>query len=545
MLRVARRLCVPKGEAISKTVAYQPRRNFSPTCIAREQQRNRSTANDHGFQSGIVVTRNAQRTPVEDLIQQIEQTKKSAEPASSDESALLAILFTPTFAHNALDQRLPLHILSRLHGKSSPKSLDVVTAVVDRLPEPTLSSNNGEEGLGYLFLENSQAFGSNAQKSLNPSAQKPGSIIFELLPKGSKPPTHQVQLPLAHTVFSTGLVSTLIHTRYDFNTATGELESQGSRRLESQAFNLPMSISEGSVSLQAPLMPLTPLRVVRNSMGNIIRMVSSDTTFEGSRPQATLSESQTASSELEDAVSAYFKSRDMSPEPVSVWALILPTNFAWDSVWHQPTPFDGLKTANAAVIRKLWKADTEASPILENLPSELLQLLRQGARFSKVLSGGGGWGKKAGLLSLDPDEEYSSRDLRGDEGWEFDFSDQSEAGVEKQQREALGEIVRERESVMFFLARKDAPPSSERSHPIDGSTGREVVFGAIPSTIDVVPSQNQSEIEKDEKNRVTHYANFFGALSEGGMAFNLNTENGQVKTKFDIPYGSIRSIEDE
>ncbi|WPH02580.1 Hypothetical protein R9X50_00544500 [Acrodontium crateriforme] len=541
MLRLARRLCVPKTETASQAVAYQPRRNFSATCITRHQQR--ITGDDNGLHSGVVITRNAQKTSIESLIQRIDKIKSNAKPTSSDESALLAILFTPSFAHNALDQRLPLQILSRISESPFENSLDVVTAVVDRLPEPNLPSKNGEEGIGYLFLENSQACTSKSQKQLNPSAQKPGSIEFELLSKRRTPINHRVQLPLAQTVFSTGLVSTLIHTRYDCNKATGEMESQGSRRLESQVFNLPMSISQDSISLQAPFMPLTPLRVVRNSMGNIVRMVSSDTTFEGSRPKATLSASQTASSELEDAVSAYFKSRDMPPEPVSVWALILPAKFAWNEVWHQPTQFDGLKTANSAVIRKLWKPDAEASPILENLPSELLQLLRRGARFTKVLSGGGGWGKKAGLLSLDPDEEYNSRNLRDDEGWEFDFSDHSEAGVEKQQREALGEIVREGESVMFFLAMKDGAPNTERTDLLDRSTGQSVVFGAIPSTIDVVPSHNQPETESDEKSLITHHANFFGALSEGGMAFNLTTENGQVKTKFDVPYGSIRARE--
>lgn len=66
-----------------------------------------------------------------------------------------------------------------------------------------------------------------------------------------------------------------------------------------------------------------------------------------------------------------------------------------------------------------------------------------------------GLGQKAGLLSLDPDVHYSTRELRQDEGWKFDFDgvdDGSAAATEAQKNQALGQIVKEGESIMFLLA---------------------------------------------------------------------------------------------
>jgi len=74
---------------------------------------------------------------------------------------------------------------------------------------------------------------------------------------------------------------------------------------------------------------------------------------------------------------------DVEVPPFGVWAVV------------NPTP------GKSAVIRdwKIGNLDSADSRV------NLVQAIRNGGRTFRLLSGGGGWGNKAGLLSLDPDTE--------------------------------------------------------------------------------------------------------------------------------------------
>jgi len=505
---------------------------------------------------GVVVTDQAQKTSLEQLLDQI-KPHQNLDSGTVAQLSRLAILLTPAFAQHASDEHLPSSLLRQLNRGPLPLELEATTAVIDRLPD---GSSDGQEGLAYILDRDASPLSDGSSRPFNPAAQKPGSIYFQTSRNGAEHGLHTIQVPLAHTVFSTGMISTLHQSHFSFDRVANRLQMQNAQFLETKTLRLPL-IAHGSpaaVALHVPVTPLTPLRVVLNCMGNIVRALSRDTSVEEPWLPLGSVEANPASLELEQAVSSYFKAFSMPPEAVNVWALIIPRHrfSSYDQQGKHPGGHvSSLARLTPELMRQYWKADYEAlgkqrdfdAVVQEAIDAVIQEAIMDGGRFCRVLSGGGGWGKKAGLLSLDPDAEYSSRDLRHDQGWEFDFSDESEAATKKQQQEALGRVVEEGEHIMFFLAPREYGMAEEvrmNNSKLLSRAERAVLFGAVPSSIDTVPTTehvNSSEAEPSPV--IRHITNVFGALSEGGMAFTCANHDGNTKTKFDVPYGYVRVME--
>lgn len=492
----------------------------------------------HGRYMGIVASRMPDSTAIGDLVEQI-QPSSLGKSKPNPRPSLLVVLLTPRFARQAQSANLPLQVLERFgDNPTNSKALDAVTAVVDKLP-CTNGQNEAEEGLAYTFLTHPPPLDNSGRLPLQVTTQKPGSIRWGI-PHFQGTTALSVQLPLANTVFSTGLPSTLIHKHYRWEEQNKVLKEESSEHLESQKLRVPIASKTASKHLHAPLLPLTPLRRVMNSMGNIVRKVSPNTAIEdlhlkmdpnyAPNTQAFM----TASQELESAVSDYFKSADLPPEPVEVWALILPDVPSGEADFIAK-PYLALDKGN---IRNMWTSPQDLAKITGS--GQWLELLNTGARLCKVLSGGGGWGKKAGLLSLDPDTVYSTRELRGDDGWNFDFEDDgTTASFERQQAQALGQIVKEGESIMFFIAPKRAQNTPmDQGTSLHGSTG-SAVFGPLPSSIDSLDNEASLKSSGD-KQQAVHFPNMFGMLSEGGMAVEFLDKVKSRQSKVDIPHARLR-----
>ncbi|KAI6862328.1 hypothetical protein KC343_g1270 [Hortaea werneckii] len=487
---------------------------------------------------GSVTTENAQKTSIEDLLNGI-RPQRAQDQDGQDKSALLALLLTPSYASDALKSDLPLSVLKRLHDEDLSKlswPLDVVTAVVDRIPSKK-DLKGGHEGLAYMLQHNAEPLDTAAQIPLSPSAQKPGSISFELPATTQRPQDYTVQLPLAHTVFFSGMVSTLVHSRYNLDNGTPVIQSQ--KNLERETLSVPLTAQYNKYHQNVPLIPLTPFRTVRHHMGNIIRTLSPPV-GPGVPDEEEVPPEQAASTELEAAVTGYFEARNIQPEPVNVWAVIVPNAFAKISRTDHKAQRSMRRLTKGAITR-FWKGED----LFKSINHYLMNTMRiSGARLVKVLSGGGGWGKKAGLLSLDPDSMYSNRELRSDHGWKFNFEDESEDAAEKQQKEALGEIVKEGEHIMFMLGPADiggaAYQHAEAKAVVDRAD-RAALFGVIPSTIDSIPAEQK---DSDSIHAVSLEQNFFGALSEGGMAVTIKQSGvPDLQSKVDVPYSHIRLTE--
>ncbi|KAI7194495.1 hypothetical protein KC363_g2110 [Hortaea werneckii] len=486
---------------------------------------------------GSVTTETAQKTSIEDLLNGI-RPQRAQDQDGQGKSALLALLLTPSYASDALKSDLPLSVLKRLHDEDLSNlswPLDVVTAVVDRIPSKK-DLKGGHEGLAYMLQHNAEPLDTAAQIPLSPSAQKPGSISFELPATTERPQDYTVQLPLAHTVFFSGMVSTLVHSRYTSDNGTPVMQSQ--RNLERETLSVPLTAQYNKYHQNVPLIPLTPFRTVRHHMGNIIRTLSPPTG--PGVPDEEVPPEQAASTELEAAVTGYFEARSIQPEPVNVWAVIVPDAFAKISRKDHKAQRSMRRLTKGAITR-FWKGED----LFKSINPYLMNTMRiNGARLVKVLSGGGGWGKKAGLLSLDPDSIYSNRELRNDDGWKFNFEDESDDAAEKQQKEALGEIVKEGEHIMFMLGPADmggaAYGHAEAKRVVD-QADRAALFGVIPSSIDSIPTE---QTDSDSAHSVSLEQNFFGALSEGGMAVTIKQSGmPDLQSKVDVPYSHIRLTE--
>jgi hypothetical protein len=455
---------------------------------------------------------------------------------------------------------LPLQFISRAFRQDGfqAQSLDAIVGIVDRLPDPT-GSQIAHEGLTYAFLPNPKKAFRPSQSLLQTTAQKPGSINFNLALDSAET---TLQLPLSHTVFSTGLPSTLVHAHYTSESATDQLQLRTETHLESETLPFTLGPAKPSVNYRAPLVPLTPARPVANSMGNIVRkllphswqaaMHLTDLTRQADENKSLLP----ASEELERAVTRYFESLSIPPAAVQVWALIIPRLIGGEEISGQ-SEAGVLLAMQEQQMEAAWKSvsrEGQGPNEICKTSEAIISILRKGGRLCRVLSGGGGWGKKAGLVSLDPDLEYSTRELRGDIGWNFSFGeDEGASAIVKQQREALGEMINEGDSIMFLLA----PQANESSlhdanSPVAGTSSSDAIpahtpiikFGPIPSTIDEIPSDSpHAGRSGGSASIIRHIPDMFGILSEGGMAISRRSNDlwgvSETKSKLDVPFGTL------
>lgn len=136
--------------------------------------------------------------------------------------------------------------------------------------------------------------------------------------------------------------------------------------LTSSTIPLPHSVAKPIVGL-VPTDVMTEPRKILNAMGNVVAEIEIDGV------------AVPASTELETAVSEYLNQRPNAVDngPLRIYALVRP----------------GSPESNGMQAKKFQE-------ILRDVPSK--------AKLFKVTGGGGGWGKKKGLLSLDPAIDFES-----------------------------------------------------------------------------------------------------------------------------------------
>lgn len=288
---------------------------------------------------GVVTTSHPADTSMDQLIKKIRPLRQAKIPGHHENPTLLVILLTPGLARYALDSNLPDALYQRFGVRAKPGvNIEATSAIVDRLPSE-LDEPEGSEGIAYMLFRNPPMGKPEDRTAFQQSAQKPGSLTFRMpryAPKTASPVSdHEVQLPLSQTVFTTGMVSTLIHRTFAVDVHGGPLKLLDEQRLESQTLQLPaLPASLGVQSITMPLVPLTRFRTINYVMGNIIRKLSSKPAdmlkasrkgaIHQTRGSEVADDSMPASEELEKSVSRYFEELGLQPETVSVWALVMP-----------------------------------------------------------------------------------------------------------------------------------------------------------------------------------------------------------------------------
>ncbi|KAI4150097.1 MAG: hypothetical protein L6R39_002349 [Caloplaca ligustica] len=241
------------------------------------------------------------------------------------------------------------------------------------------------------------------------------------------------------------------------------------------------------IQIDTPLQSITQPRVVAASMGNIIRTLYTDGSAGDVVP---------ASLELESAIDQW--RADHEADTASVWALITPNS----------------STAQTA-------------------SSDIQDLISTGSHIHRVVGGGGGWGKKRGLLALAPE-------LSLDEPSEsLPDEDSRSPGEERGQFLSPGDIVR-----FFVVCERVASPPRNPVQNIQGNTWElstgctSFTFGVVPSKTDVLPTPTTRTAEP-EQSRCVYTWGSFGMLSEQ-MSFETTTVDGGIlQTRLDSPYSMV------
>ena len=321
-------------------------------------------------------------------------------PAPLAESGNIpVILLTPSFAP-WIDSTSPFleqcvnRLLEHTPDVRSLSPFHALAAIVDKLPDTRWQSGdesvncNGQgssdsDGISLLFVSAEGVKGkAAAPRRIRSSGTEEPALIFAVdTPSSSMSGSvtqvlvHEVGLRLANTIFVNGNENTLFSMRWTYDPDLNRLRLDQSVDLS----NCTITSTANAVhnTFNFPLFPVGQRRKVISGMGNILRQVARSA--EDDQSDAPLP----ASLELEKEIPRYIEEHDIDNPLVSVWALVETPDIA------VPTGF-------------------------ENLQDRLSHSLRLGGKLHHVMSGGGGWGKKQGLLSLDPEITFSDAADRGD-----------------------------------------------------------------------------------------------------------------------------------
>ncbi|CAJ2513875.1 Uu.00g019940.m01.CDS01 [Anthostomella pinea] len=363
-------------------------------------------------------------------------------------------------------------------GQANLPGLDVLSGVTDGLSPHRLL---GEPQTGFSILYGSST---NILPGLweregfeSVSEDKASSVSFITNPLAGDSRPLEITLPLANTIFQNGRRSTLYASKWQSNDmgrmTLGTMNQKSTQKI---AMNLG---SVNHTSSIVPLLPLTPPRKIVAGLGNIVRQVEVD----GSTTPA--------SQELETLIPQVFDARSerygaSSSGPIGVWCWVIP-----------PHVVEAKKLLELKVFQA-GSSQTEADLALEATEA-LSSLLSSGCRLHKILSGGGGWGLKQGLLSLDPETSYAQPEQDDIEMFirsfqERDSSDQSEGLVTPgsylmfciepywtEEAVKSSNLLKSKRSLTLGVA----PNHDQDSSPQLSSEGVEVVeghFGATSST---------------------------------------------------------------
>ncbi|RAL15327.1 uncharacterized protein BO97DRAFT_440746 [Aspergillus homomorphus CBS 101889] len=400
-----------------------------------------------------------------------------------------------------------------------------IFAIVDKLPDtrPQASEASGfpgapeADGISVLLVNRDNVLGQIAAARRVRSTEATESVLVFSIPtsdtqapdKASRRSLHEVGLRLANTIFINGKENTLFGARWEYNTTAKKYTLDNTLDLSNCIVTSPAtSLSD---DFQLPLYPVGHRRRVISSMGNILRQLSKHTDNHSTDPMP-------ASFELEKDLPRYITEHNITDQRVSVWALIETTE-------------EG------------YTAGTNASR------ESLIEAIRKGGKLHRVMSGGGGWGKKQGLLSLDPEITFMERTKKdrllglealfttGDSNLLSDAPPPPppppfEMRGFGEDLSTLSQAAGPGDYVQFFVSVEP----SQSGWPASGTGANTFHFGVV-SDAETVPSQEGSDGQKD----LGVVPGQFGGLSEKAITYmqplaGTGPEEGQQSSsKFDIP----------
>lgn len=408
-----------------------------------------------------------------------------------------------TTAHIALvdtTQWLGALIQGQLGSGGQGKRVHVLVGVVDGIPElsPRPSGDQPQalmrrpnlevEGISVAVLDLPDA----APNLWSPkdtqtdtaavSARQPGTLSFAVRTAAS---SKTFQLPLATTLFLNGRISTLTAERWQLG-STGRWNLLDEKLLPSQTLNL----SYGDTASPDPeprqysslLKQITSPRTIVAAFGNVVRRVAA--------PERN-SEAVPASKELETAIQAYVENiGELTPQKPEVWALITPK---------------GVNPGHST--------DRDRQSGISDLQ------IQKGCRLHKVLSGGGGWGARQGLISLDPDSDYDTKAEQA----QYDFD--RDLGGDGEKLRDLQSIVKPGDVIVFYVNDTNglfAEQSPGQDIPPIQPGHQTLQFGTLPTNVDTLATTPMTTEKATSHKEFTKVLNHFGMLSRHGMSYQVS-----------------------
>ncbi|KAF7896878.1 uncharacterized protein EAF01_009281 [Botrytis porri] len=523
-----------------------------------------------------IISPDPKRTTKEQVLQLISNRARMtkarylADPSLNPPEEAVVILVTPAFANWLEDENFIKQVLECFtyhHVDGKPNYVVVVGAVVDGLvpsPDDIPIAERAGPLEGFSFLHGLRSRVLRPDNVWNPESFKDNAKnpdkLSHLIISGNKLQkpwelalSTTISLPLANTLFVNGKHSTLEIAKW---TRRNEGEYKCIQREQKQYQHIKAFHYENTMipPIFVPAVPLTLPRPIANGLGNIVRQLSFGSGDTDNRP---------ASSELETQVTRFMEYSNLHTN-IGVWALI----------YRKELLDPNLKAStleSAEDLESTWSNDDK------NLRFVGTQIAL-GAILCRVVSGGGGWGAKQGLLSLDPQMTYEDIVSAS-----FEYTDQS---MEKAQDSTLGNLARRGDHIQFFTINPsklkepgtpmDIPESNETTDAnsiVDDKVARKrlltqepektelnlrdatdlswssrTTFGVVPSTIDEIPSYDihDSSTSNETLPFLSFHKGEFGAVSESGIYLHsshqkrINAKSHElINTKIDMPYSYI------
>ncbi|PCG92335.1 Hypothetical protein PENO1_089150 [Penicillium occitanis (nom. inval.)] len=428
---------------------------------------------------------------------------------SSKQSPIVPILFaSPEFTAwteptGPLLSQWATPLLEQIHRSEAPKTVYTIVAVVDKVSSGGNISTS-TEGLSLLLADSSCITASIATPARLKSNSSDEPAFFLATRKSeTNAQSHEIGLRLAQTVFRNGRDRTLLGMRWTRDEASNNYILDRYHDLSSCSVTAP--VQETYCAVNVPFHPVTQRRRVVSSMGNILRQVSKFTTDDGDTNAGI-----PASAELEKELPRYVSERGIPHQRVAVWALVEPA----------------------------------ASSSTEITQQNIQNSLSQGSKIHRVVSGGGGWGKKQGLLSLDPEVTFAagirSREISLDEVFTAfsetdpvftnDLPDFLEGLGLQVNIAQLSQVASPGDYIQFFVTSEDDINYKDRSTP-----------STLTYSFGVGSPDESSETSPTTSEGVVVIQNHFGAVSESAISYSQkdSSQASEYETKISVPGSRI------
>jgi hypothetical protein len=279
------------------------------------------------------------------------------------------------------------HIYAPVLSDHTPSSL---VAIVDAIPAPYRDSKDGKstiqgsEGIAICLLPDIVQ----TVPAIDPQQEQALIRFHSSAGQTAHKDTCMVSATLsaANTLFLNGSISTMFKQAWKHKgDSKNAIWSPHDNPVSLKHLGIPIPRSPLNFSgYTVPLQPITRARKIISSMGNVLRELEGDS-------DAILK----ASTELEQKVPQFLKAKEAAglDGSVQVFALVMPPTSTRNLESQLPEFGYGAGQSNAPEVMLTGKIVNEA--------------IFTGGRLLRVTGGGGGWGKKQGLLSLDANVNFS------------------------------------------------------------------------------------------------------------------------------------------